>query len=120
MITEEMQKQIESTMPTPKQIVESIDKKLEEKKERIDYKQKYNKALERVKEFYVLCKRYGAESTANFFEDTFPELEESEDEKIRKALIRFHRSTIDVDGINGEDIIAWLEKQGEQKPIKKK
>ena len=50
-------------------------------------------------------------------ENTFPELKESEDEKIRKALIRFHKSTIDVDGIKGEDIIAWLEKQGEQKPI---
>ena len=35
MTTEEMQKQIESMMPTPKQIVESIDKKLEEKRERI-------------------------------------------------------------------------------------
>ena len=33
MTTEEMQKQIESMMPTPKQIVEDIDKKLEEKKE---------------------------------------------------------------------------------------
>lgn len=45
-------------------------------------------------------------------ESLFPELKESEDEKIRKALIRFHKSTIDVDGIKGEDIIAWLEKQG--------
>ncbi len=33
MTTEEMQKQIESIMPTPKQIVEDIDKKLEEKRE---------------------------------------------------------------------------------------
>ena len=46
-------------------------------------------------------------------ENTFPELKESEDERIRKALIRFHKSTIDVDGIKGEDIIAWLETQGE-------
>ena len=49
-------------------------------------------------------------------EKYFPELKESEGEKIRKALIRFHKSTIDVDGIKGEDIIAWLEKQSEQKP----
>jgi hypothetical protein len=42
---------------------------------------------------------------------------ESEDERIRKALIKFHKSTIDVDGIKGEDIIDWLEKQGENKPI---
>lgn len=43
----------------------------------------------------------------------FPELKESEDEKIRKALVRFHKSTIDIDGIKGADIIAWLEKQGQ-------
>lgn len=48
-------------------------------------------------------------------ENIFPELMESESERIRKALIRFHKSTIDVDGIKGEDIIAWLEKQCEQK-----
>ena len=35
MTREEMQNKIESMMPTPKQIVENIDKKLEEKKERI-------------------------------------------------------------------------------------
>ena len=35
MTTEEMQKQIESMMPTPKQIVESISKNLEEKREQI-------------------------------------------------------------------------------------
>ena len=52
-----------------------------------------------------------AERTA--LETLIPELKESEDEKIRKALIRFHKSTIDVDGIKGDDIIAWLEKQGE-------
>ena len=34
-----------------------------------------------------------------------------EDERIRKALVRFHKSTIDVDGIKGEEIVAWLEKQ---------
>lgn len=44
---------------------------------------------------------------------------ESEDERIRKTLIRFHKSTIDIDGIKGCDIIAWLEKQGEQKPADK-
>ena len=33
------------------------------------------------------------------------------DEKLRNTLIRFHKSTIDVDGIKGKDIIAWLEKQ---------
>lgn len=43
-------------------------------------------------------------------ENIFPELKESEDERIRKALVRFHKSTIDIDGIKGDDILAWLEK----------
>lgn len=47
-------------------------------------------------------------------ESLFPKLAESEDEKIRKALIRFHKSTINIDGVSGEKIVAWLEKQGEQ------
>ena len=50
-----------------------------------------------------------AERTA--LETLIPELKESEDEKIRKALVRFHKSTIDIDGIKGADILAWLEKQ---------
>ena len=48
-------------------------------------------------------------------ETLIPELKESEDERIRKALIRFHMSSINIDGIKGEDILAWLEKQGKQK-----
>ena len=52
-------------------------------------------------------------------ESLFPELKESEDERIRRALVRFHKSTIDIDGIKGEEIIAWLEKQGEQNPADK-
>lgn len=49
----------------------------------------------------------------------FPELKESEDEKIRKALISILKSDFDGDtiiyGTSVSDIIAWLEKQGEQK-----
>ena len=50
----------------------------------------------------------------------FPELKESEDETIRKALIEMvHDTTGDelwVDyGIHKEETLAWLEKQGEQK-----
>ena len=48
----------------------------------------------------------------------FPQLEESEDEKIRKELIRAFKSlnTIKVwNGIERTDILTWLEKQGEKK-----
>ena len=55
--------------------------------------------------------------TRENYEYIFPELKESEDERIRKALIRFHKSTIDIDGIKGDDILAWLEKQCEKKQL---
>ena len=53
------------------------------------------------------------------FEAVFPELrEESEDERIRKELIDYinseYRHTLGLDRKNR--FIAWLEKQGEQKP----
>lgn len=77
----------------------------------MNYEKAYKEALERAREFQKskdgLCVL-----TA---ESIFPELRDSKDERIRKALVRFHKSTIDVDGIKGEDIIAWLEKQGEKK-----
>ena len=81
----------------------------------MDYEKAYKEALERAREFQKskdgLCVL-----TA---ESIFPELKESEDEKIRKALVGFHKSTIDVDGIKGEEIVAWLEKQGEKKATDK-
>ena len=67
----------------------------------------YDKALEKIHQFIDGYSR--REISKEELEDIFPELAESEDEKIRKALIRFHKSTIDVDGIKGDDIIAWLE-----------
>jgi len=72
----------------------------------------YDEALDRAKD----CLKDGTiTSTAiDYISTIFPELKESEDEKIRKALVRFHKSTIDIDGIKGANIIAWLEKQGEQ------
>lgn len=50
----------------------------------------------------------------------FPELKESEDERIRKAIIEGLRemksSFHTISSIKIDDAIAWLEKQGEQKP----
>lgn len=73
-----------------------------------DYEKKYKDALAKAREIH----RNEAEKRFDM-EWLFPELKESEDEKIRKALVRFHKSTIDIDGIKGADILAWLEKQGE-------
>ena len=72
---------------------------------------RYDEAIERAKNFI----ENGDERERTIAESIFAGImEESDDEKIRKALLRFHKSTIDVDGIKGEDVIAWLEKQGEQ------
>ena len=54
--------------------------------------------------------------------DLFPELAESEDEKVRKALLEMiHDTTGDslwVDyNVHKKDAIAWLEKQGKHKPL---
>ena len=50
--------------------------------------------------------------------DIFPELKESEDEVIRKAIIEHfagsHSSMFPYRGFTKEQILAWLEKQGEQ------
>ncbi|MBR1453047.1 MAG: hypothetical protein IJ593_00150 [Lachnospiraceae bacterium] len=67
----------------------------------------YDKALGKAED--ALNDGTISNNTIAYLQDIFPELKESEDEKIRKTLIRFHKSTIDVDGIKGEDIIAWLE-----------
>ena len=54
-------------------------------------------------------------------EKYFPELKESEDEKIRKDLIQLtykvYANTDYLTCVDQEKMLAWLEKQGEQKPL---
>ena len=82
----------------------------------MDYEKAYKEALTKSKEFYELCKKCGAKDTKEFLEEIFPELKESEDERIKEELIAFikkrDRSGCDYDY---DKWIAWLEKQGEQK-----
>lgn len=79
----------------------------------IDYEKKYKEALELARDYYKANLKLNNADENLLLEDIFPELRGDEDEKIRKALVRFHKSTIDIDGIKGADILAWLEKQGE-------
>ena len=54
--------------------------------------------------------------TIGFMNEIFPELAESEDEKIRKAIITFFESEDDNTTyalVPKKDILAWLEKQGD-------
>lgn len=66
--------------------------------------EKYNKALEKARE--LMDKGYDV-----LMPEIFPELKESEDEKIRKEIIDFIKSR---GGFKG-DWIAWLEKQKNKK-----
>lgn len=81
----------------------------------MDYEKAYKEALERAREFQKskdgLCVL-----TAK---SIFPELEEFEDERIRKELI-FYLGDMPEDtelrnGVTNRDVLAWLEKQGEKK-----
>lgn len=86
-----------------------------------DKAKRYDEALTMAKEIYngnplnetakVVCKQI------------FLELAESEDEKIIKSFIRLLKAFYDVnfptpEGFERKDMIAWLEKQGKQKPTK--
>ena len=81
----------------------------------------YDKAIAHAR---LLLKTIGNATLGNLvlkneFKTMFPALEESEDERIRKTLIKYFRNCVSLEGINGEDISNWLEKQGEQKPADK-
>ena len=85
----------------------------------MDYEEKYKDALERARES---LKDGGiSQNTIDYLTNVFPELKEFEDESIKKALI-FYLGDMPEDtelrnGITNRDVLAWLEKQGEQKPF---
>lgn len=94
----------------------------------MNYEQKYKEALRVMESLYNVVKYQSSSDallTVQTIEKSFPELCESEDEKIRKELIRYVKEwqtgycmwNSDEDFCN--DAIAWLEKQGEQKPTPK-
>ena len=82
----------------------------------MNYEQKYKDTIERAKKELEACGSMECYAAKQLFR-LFPELRESEDEKIRKAIIGtlpkygyLPQTTIKV-----EDALAWVEKQGEQK-----
>ena len=67
----------------------------------------YNEAIERVKNYYG----------KRIIKEIFTELKESEDDKIRKEIISILRNAYWTSNKNRfNELVAWLEKQGEQKP----
>ena len=87
----------------------------------MDYEKKYKEALERAKKELDTCGSQDCDAARQIFR-LFPELKESEDEKVRKALIEMVHDTAGdelwVDyNVHKEEALVWLEKQGERKPI---
>ena len=78
----------------------------------MDYKEKYNKALERAKKGLPI-------------DEVFPELKESKDERIKRALLELvsydkangYTEFYEERGITCDDAIAYLERLKEQKPV---
>jgi len=84
----------------------------------MDYKEKYEQGLECIQE--ILCGAGDSIKTSILrkrLQPFFPELQESEDERIRKALIEYFEEQCDMsdwNGVYGYQVLAWLEKQGIQ------
>ena len=85
----------------------------------MDYEKAYKDALERAKLSRLQLLDIGEEATN--IEYIFPELKENEDERIKKALLEHIKGITSWEyflGINKEQMIAWLEKQGKQNFLK--
>ena len=79
-----------------------------------NYKERYEQALAKAKEYYDVDTDNTMQVHARgVMELIFPELAESEDEKIMKGLIAAVETLSD--SPLKTKILAWLEKQGEQK-----
>ena len=84
----------------------------------MDYKKKYEQALDNFKKIKA-ANKYNNE-LVDFIEYKYPELKENEDERIRNFLISKMKEVGNVwKEYSSKDIIAWLEKQGEQKSTDK-
>lgn len=83
----------------------------------------YDEAIEKLRSLHD---EYDIVSIKEELEHIFPQLKESEDERIRKALIMAINNICNGDeglvtfnGFSKEQVLTWLEKQGEQKPADK-
>ena len=73
----------------------------------MNYEQKYKEALGWMRKLYPSFENWVKEDAEHYF----PELAESEDERIRKEIIQYIKT-----GTYHKDWVTWLENQGEQKP----
>ena len=75
---------------------------------------RYDEALEQARKWYN--NQNSSSIGKSYLYAVFPELKESEDEKVRKGIIELVRQSSEIlEKKNQEQMLAWLEKQGEQK-----
>lgn len=80
----------------------------------MDYEKKYKEIVGEIRKAYLYAQ---ANSTKAVLEEILPELKESEDEIIRKEIIKFVHffygaSLAFKHTVSEDDMLAWLEKQG--------
>ena len=78
----------------------------------MDYEKAYKQALERAREIY-----HRGYYVSGDIEHIFPELKESEDERIRKDIISYLQRKQNQGELDAPDWIAWLEKQVSPKMV---
>ena len=79
---------------------------------------RYDEALEELRGLLEGIREEKCKILEEDITSIFPELKESEDEKIRKAIIKHFKIGTEYtffSGFSKSEIINWLEKQGEQK-----
>ena len=79
----------------------------------MNYEKAYKEALERARKLYHAAKVLEYEQDIKDYEEIFPELRESEDERLRKTTIAFLKDFAEQGYENAVECIDWLEKQGE-------
>ena len=82
----------------------------------MDYEKAYKEALKRAKSELNVWGSIDYDAYKHIVR-IFPELAESEDEKIRKEVIETINGTLHPNSKKRNELIAWLEKQGEKNPV---
>lgn len=87
----------------------------------MDYEKKYKEAVEKIRNLFDEGEKEGYTiiTYKKTFEEIFPELAESEDEMIRKEIIKYLEQTVPHhhrdEVLKSKEWIAWLEKQSKKK-----
>jgi hypothetical protein len=84
-----------------------------------NYEKKHREDLESAKDWLAIAKENDNKIAIQIIEKFFPDLKESEDERIRYSLMSFLNSLSETEVPSKEEFRKWwywLEKQGEQKP----